>query len=158
MSEKFFIDDRGTFCDIKGDTAFDIKRTYVCKNFQKGTIRGFHYHQHESKLFYVPQGAIRFIVWKMNLKCAQYLHTKIDGGPSKKSVKFDSQIQVIILSESRPSTLIIPKGYANGWQTLTDNAILVGCSDRTLEESVNDDIRINPDLEMFKTYWEVKNR
>lgn len=158
MSEKFFVDDRGTFCDIKGDTKFNIKRVYVCKNFQKGTIRGFHYHQHESKLFYVPQGAVKFIIWRMSLECAQYLRVKADGCLPKHGVKFDYQMQVIILSADKPSTLIIPKGYANAWQTLTDDTILVGCSDRTLEESVADDIRINPDLDWFKEYWEVKNR
>ncbi len=150
---KFFVDDRGSFCDIKGDYPFDIKRVYVCENFTRGTIRGFHYHEKEEKLFYVPRGAVKFIIFPLTSEEAK----QID-----KNVRFLSQVkinpQIIILADKTHNTLHVPASYANAWMTLTDDTILIGCSNRTLEESVNDDIRIDPDKLMFKDLWEVKNR
>lgn len=150
---KFFVDDRGSFCDIKGDYDFDIKRVYVCENFKKGTIRGFHYHEKEGKLFYVPRGAVKFVCLKMTPEKAQKLSDTVFMRPEEVE-----GAEIEILSSNKPTTIYIPPGYANAWMTLTDDTILIGCSDRTLQESIDDDIRINPDHTIFKQYWEVKNR
>ena len=49
--------------------------------------------------------------------------------------------QRFVLSEDKPSVLYIPKGYANGFMSLTKDAKLMIFSTSALKESLNDDIR-----------------
>jgi len=156
---KFFVDDRGSFCDIKGDFNFDIKRVYICENFKQGTIRGFHYHEFEGKLFYVPRGAVKFVYWKMSVTQAKELSIlAADHSKPFTNTVFTVTPKMKILSANKPTTLYIPPGYANAWTALIIDTILIGCSNRTLEESINDDIRISPDHPDFSRFWEVQNR
>jgi dTDP-4-dehydrorhamnose 3,5-epimerase len=48
-----------------------------------------------------------------------------------------------ILSADSPRALFIPSGFANGFKTLTSDAKLLFLSSSTLEESSNDDYRID---------------
>jgi len=60
-----FVDDRGTFTNIPlnyPELNFEGKRTYVCSNFQSGTVRGFHYHDREQKIFICLKGAVKFVL------------------------------------------------------------------------------------------------
>jgi len=157
---KFFHDDRGTFCDItSGKTNFNIKRVYVCENFKKGTIRGFHYHEKEEKLFYVPRGAVKFIIIKCDIIQAKAMSRDVyPTSDLYEQVNNPEIFQTFILSDKMHNGLYIPANYANAWMTLTDDTILVGCSSSTLEESVDDDIRFSPDKPIFKELWKVKNR
>jgi dTDP-4-dehydrorhamnose 3,5-epimerase len=59
----------------------------------------------------------------------------------------DLEIQSFVLSAEKPSLLLIPNGYANGFMNLTNNAIIQFFSDKTLEESGSDDFRFPHD------YW-----
>jgi len=54
FDNQLFVDDRGTFLNVPLDYPkfnFQGKRTYICQNFQSGTVRGFHYHKKEQKIF-----------------------------------------------------------------------------------------------------------
>jgi dTDP-4-dehydrorhamnose 3,5-epimerase len=56
-----------------------------------------------------------------------------------------------ILSSDKPSILYVPPNHANGFMTLTDNAIVQFFSTSTLEESKGDDIRFPYDT------WNIWN-
>ncbi len=130
---KRFGDDRGDFVNI--DFAVQLKRSYLITNNQSGVVRAFHGHQQEAKLFYVPQGAFKFIIMDMV------------GGQWKEYV----------LQASVPKTLYIPSGYYNGFVSLSNDALLVVYSSSTMEESRNDDIRLSYDC-LGTEVWKINNR
>jgi len=145
---KMFADDRGTFFDMIGpgkERPFEPKRMYVCENFSKDTIRGFHYHDIEQKLFTCVKGAILFQLIPMNKGNA------LEWSKSGRRTLYTEAERIVLY----PGTsLHIPAKYANAWKPLTDDAILVGCSSTTIKESVNDDIRIDPHI----VAWTVEDR
>lgn len=112
----------------------NVKRAYAVGNFDKNTIRGFHLHREESKWFFIVWGSAKFVT--VNEK--------------------DETIDSFVLSQKRPAILYVPPGYYNGWKALEDGTILIGMSDKTLEESKKDDYRADP-FE-FGDVWSVKNR
>ena len=161
VPNKIFVDDRGTFCDLKGDFEFDIKRVYVCENFSQDTVRGFHYHRHEAKLFYVPKGSIKFIIWSLTIEDAETL--RVQAHHKKQSIFIEKLLKKSppifhIVSAKEHSTIYVPAMCANAWKPLEEDTILIGCSDRTLQESVDDDLRIDPNHRQLKHFWEVQNR
>ena len=151
----YFVDDRGSFCDVNGNIDFSIKRSYICTNFDTNVVRGFHYHKKEKKLFYVPKGTVKFIIWKLSYKQA----CELSQGVYNKIGAFNDPI-TFILTDNKPQVLYIPDGYANGWKALQNDTILVGYSNLDLNESIKDDIRIDPHQgEMFKKIqWNTEHR
>jgi dTDP-4-dehydrorhamnose 3,5-epimerase-like enzyme len=131
------VDDRGFLNQIYGDSEAkfpSVKRIYVVGNFAEGTIRGFHKHQEEWKSYFVCNGAAKFLV-----------------------VDEDKNISTYILSPRNPSLLIVPPTYYHGWKSLEANTILVGMSNKNLDDSLRDDSRIDP-FAFGKEVWEVKPR
>lgn len=140
---KSFVDDRGTFLNLPlnyPELEFEGKRTYVCSNFQSNTVRGFHYHEKEQKIFICLKGAVKFVLF--------------NGVKDERNFQ-GIAAEVFVLSENISKALYIPAGYANAWQTLTDDTILIGISSVTVEESINDDIRFDPKFveHLFKVKW-----
>jgi dTDP-4-dehydrorhamnose 3,5-epimerase-like enzyme len=129
------VDDRGFLYQIYKTYDFpEVKRIYVLGNFLKNTIRGLHRHEHEWKGYFVVVGAAKFVV--------------VD--PAK-------QITQYILSDKNPSILVVPPHHPHGWISLSDKTVLIGLSNRTLEESMKDDFREDP-LTLGKQVWETKPR
>jgi dTDP-4-dehydrorhamnose 3,5-epimerase-like enzyme len=131
------VDDRGVLFQIYGDpikVPFTIKRIYIIKNFSRGTIRGLHYHKYESKAYVALNGAAKFIIKRP-----------------------DQSVLCETISSTCPQILVIPPGYPHGWISLTDRTLLLGMSDKSLEESKEDDQRMDP-MELGKEIWEVKPR
>jgi len=129
------IDDRGILWQIF-DQEIDLKRIYIIRNHKAGTIRGFHSHKQETKIYFVSQGVAKFII--------------LD--PSGVSIK-----KTYVLSDKNPTIIYIPPTYPHGWINLTDDTILIGLSDKSLEESIKDDIRFEPFI-LGKEIWKVKSR
>ena len=126
-------DDRGEVSFVN-DFAFDrVKRFYVVSNHRTGFVRAWHGHKHEEKYITVVSGAA--------VVCA----VKIDNWehPSKKS-----EVHRYVLSAAKPGVLYIPKGYANGFMTLTRDTKLIFFSTASLEESLKDDTRFE------SRYWD----
>lgn len=131
------VDDRGFLTQIYGNYNEKFpaaKRIYVVGNFGKGTIRGFHKHEREWKCYFVCNGSAKFVV--------------VD---KKKGVS------AYTLSSKSPTVLIVPPTYFHGWLSLEDNTMLIGISNKSLEESLEDDARIDP-FSFGKDAWEVKAR
>jgi len=134
------IDDRGYLAQVfhSADKLFpEAKRIYVVGNFERGMIRAFHGHKQESKYFFVLNGSVRFVLVGMNLE--------------------NPKIESYVISARKPQVLVVPPGTYNGWQSLEENTLLLAISDKTLEESLNDDFRLDP-LHFGKDVWKTKPR
>ncbi len=138
------VDDRGSLKFVNEFCFQDagIKRFYQVQNHQAGFIRAWHGHLHEAKFVYVPQGSA--------IVCATRIGPFNDGWSPDDVHRF-------VLSGLTPSVVYIPKGYYNGFKTLTDDAILLFFSTSMLEESKGDDIRVSWDAFGTKM-WEVEPR
>jgi len=137
VSIETHVDDRGFLNQIFESTKNlfpEVKRIYVVGNFGKGVTRGLHMHKREWKYFYVVKGAAKFVAVK-------------EGEESP---------EIMVLSEKNPSILVVPPGYYHGWMSLEEDTVLIGISNKTLEESLKDDIRVDPNK--FGDVWSVKPR
>jgi dTDP-4-dehydrorhamnose 3,5-epimerase-like enzyme len=147
ITRQIFVDDRGSFEPVSTEIVIDkektfkAKRVYVCANHEAGIVRGFHYHAKEEKVFVVLKGAVRFILLK---------GTKSDP---EIDMSNDPAKSEFYLSDRNPQLLYVPNDYANAWQTLTDDAILMGLSNVTVDESIKDDIRFSPTCVSWETIW-----
>lgn len=122
-------DDRGTVRFVNDFTFENVKRFYQVQNHQAGFIRAWHGHEFESKFVYVAQGSALVSAVPLEIM---------------RSETYDpSTIFKTVLSSNNPKILYIPKGYANGFKTLSDDTILLFFSTSTLQESINDDIRFD---------------
>ncbi len=120
------VDDRGALSFVN-DFQFDgVRRFYLVSNHKAGFVRAWHAHRREAKYVTVVQGA------------AIVAAVAIDNWeqPSK-----EAQVHRYILSAQKPSVLFIPAGYANGFMSLTPDALLMFFSTATLESSRGDDVR-----------------
>ena len=131
------VDDRGFLYQIYGkyeDRFPIVKRIYVVGNFSKGTIRGFHKHLEEWKGYFVPNGSAKFVVIDEN-----------------------KNVTTFILSSKSPSVLIVPPNHLHGWESLEEKTILIGISNKSLEDSLKDDLRMDP-FAYGRELWDVKSR
>jgi len=108
------IDERGYFARIfckkeLKKIGFDFQIAQINKSFteKRGTIRGLHFQKPskaEDKIIYCLKGKIFDVAVDLR----------------KKSITFGKWIGVE-LSEENKKMFLIPKGFAHGFQTLTDN-------------------------------------
>ena len=113
------VDNRGTVRFVNDFDFKNVKRFYQVENHRRGFIRAWHGHKIESKYMYVAKGSV--------LAGAVNLETE--------------EIDKFILSDVKPRVLWIPPNYANGFMTLTEDAVVIFFSSLTLEESKGDDLR-----------------
>ena len=158
-----FMDDRGQFSPIfglgnpneietvgrAGAVLNNVKRAYLINDSQKGVIRGFHYHEYETKYFTIVRGAAKFVTmggWFDK-----------DGGFCFKD---DEEPAAFTLTERKSQLLVVPPKFCNGWVSLTEDSCLIAFSSSTFEESINDDRRIKPSYfePYFGNLWNVGGR
>jgi dTDP-4-dehydrorhamnose 3,5-epimerase len=132
------VDDRGLVKFVNNFSFNGVKRFYHVQNHSKGFIRAWHGHQFEGKYVYVAKGSILIGV-------AEMLE---DLSGLKDAQKF-------ILSSDDTSILEIPPNHANGFMTLTDDAIVLFFSTSSLEESQGDDIRFPYDEQNI---WNIERK
>jgi dTDP-4-dehydrorhamnose 3,5-epimerase len=125
------VDDRGSLKFVNDFNFENVKRFYQVQNHCKNFIRAWHGHIKEAKYVYVVKGSILFgaVPMPSNIPSDE-LGQNITSQPKK-----------FILSSDKPSILYVPPNHANGFMTLTDDAIVQFFSTSTLEESKGDDIR-----------------
>ena len=134
------VDDRGALGFINDFKLSEFERFYTVENHQKGFIRAWHGHLIEAKAILVLRGTA--------LVCAVKLTDKVK--PSK-----DEAVKRVVLSTTNTSALFVPAGYANGFMTLSDDALILVFSSKTLDESSNDDYRFPFD---YWNPWEIVRR
>ena len=126
------VDDRGSLGFVNDFLLNDFKRFYTVENHEQGFIRAWHGHMKESKAIIAIKGSIL-------VGAVQMTDTK---NPDKSKA-----VSRFVLSSDTPSVLVVPTGFANGFKTLSKDAILLFLSSSTLEESQGDDFRFPFD------YW-----
>jgi dTDP-4-dehydrorhamnose 3,5-epimerase-like enzyme len=137
---KMAFDDRGSVGFVNGYDFDRVKRFYTVRNHTAGFIRAWHGHRYEAKAVTVVQGtAIVACVKIDNWNC-----------PDRNVI-----IDRLVMSGTHPQVLQIPAGYANGFKTLTHDAILMFFSTATVEESKGDDIRFPAH---YWDPWKVEER
>jgi dTDP-4-dehydrorhamnose 3,5-epimerase len=133
------VDDRGSVRFVNDFDFNEVKRFYQVDNHRQGFIRAWHGHLHEGKYAYVAKGSA--LVGAVEMDSPDDLsHYPTHGEVSKH-----------ILSSQSPKVLWIPPGYANGFMTLTEDAIIQFFSTSSLKESLDDDIRFPYDK------WDIWN-
>ena len=133
-------DDRGSLTFINDLDLSQFKRFYIVENHSRGFVRAWHGHKKEAKAVVVVSGS------------ALVAAVKVDNweSPSK-----DLKIERVVLSSDKPTALLIPAGYANGFMTLTESAKVMFLSTSSLEESAGDDIRF--DARLWNP-WNIEER
>ena len=134
------VDDRGEVGFVNEFDMKSIRRFYTVCNHKVGLVRAWHAHKKEKKFVTVVNGVA--IVAAVCIDNWQ--------NPSK-----DLHVHRYVLSAKKPTVLFIPKGYANGFMTLTEDTKLIFFSTATLEESEGDDIRYEAD---YWNPWEIIER
>jgi dTDP-4-dehydrorhamnose 3,5-epimerase len=117
------VDDRGSVRFVNDFNFGDVKRFYHVENHRQGFIRAWHGHRKEGKYVYVATGTALVGVVHM------------DTGV----------VQKFILSAKSPKVLFIPENHYNGFKNLEDNTSILFFSTSTLQESLDDDIRLPHD-------------
>lgn len=121
-------DDRGHVAFVNDFDFAGVRRFYAVQNHRRGFVRAWHAHRREAKFVLAASGSA--------LVCA----VRIDDWerPSRSAA-----VDRFVLSSRSPAVLRIPAGYANGFMSLTDDAVLFFFSTSTLEESRTDDVRFD---------------
>lgn len=122
-------DERGSVRFINSFNFAGIKRFYHVRNATTKVIRAFHGHIKEAKYVYVVRGKILLAFVKLTNA----------HNPSPKE-----KVQLVTLSDDKPSIQYIPPGYANGFKVLKEHSDVIFFSTSTLEESKQDDFRFDP--------------
>ncbi len=130
------VDDRGEVTFVNEFNFESVKRFYMVSNHRAGFVRAWHAHKHEAKYVMAVAGAavvgaVRIDDWEK---------------PSR-----DLPVERHILSSKKPQVLYVPRGYANGFMSLTSDLKLMFFSTSTVEESATDDIRYDA------RHWDIWN-
>ena len=83
----------------------------ISTNIKKGTVRGFHYQKkprNEQKIVICNKGTILDVLIDLRKKSKNFL-----------------KIYNFLLSENKNNCLLIPKGFAHGFQSLTNNTQII---------------------------------
>ena len=127
------VDDRGSLGFVNDFLLSNFTRFYTVENHEQGFIRAWHGHMKESKAVIAIKGTILVGAVPMT-------ETK---NPDK-----SQPVSRYVLSSDTPSVLVIPAGFANGFKTLSKDAIVLFLSSSSLEDSKGDDFRFPFD------YWD----
>jgi len=128
------VDDRGQVAFVNDFDFAGVKRFYTVTNHRQNFVRAWHAHRRETKYVTVLRGAA--IIGAVAIDDWEQ--------PSK-----NAPVARHVLSAAKPAVLFIPAGYANGFMSLTEDALLEFFSTSTLEESQGDDVRYDA------RYWDI---
>ena len=121
-----YIDKRGIIKFVNDFSLEEIKRFYIIKPSTQQPVRAWQGHEKESKFFYCLRGSFAVAL------------VLIDNW-DKPSDKLEPNM--FYLKAEKSKILTIPLGYANGFKALTEQSELLVFSDKTVEESIQDDYR-----------------
>lgn len=147
------IDDRGILRFFMDGIPWPrIKRFYTVYNYQQGFCRAWHGHQLESKWVYCMRGAALFKLTELSSMISITNEKDVI-----EDINLSAKVYSFTLHCSMPKLLYIPAGYFNGFKTLEFGTEIQFFSDADLEQSKNDDYRM--DINKFKPeIWQIKER
>ena len=123
-----FMDERGSVYHYGENTLDSIRRLYFISPSPSAGFRGWHGHKFESKTFRCIRGSFEVSSVKV-----------LDWEAPSGGERFNFH-----LSGDSGELLIVPEGYANGILSLEVGSVLMVLSNKTLGESLGDDIRFDP--------------
>lgn len=135
-----FVDDRGVLKAWHFPENFDVKRFYMVSNWNQGFIRAWHGHLHEAKLIVVTKGSGLVACVRMDDSVSP------DRGQTPKRFVIDA---------ASTFGVFIPAGFANGLMSLTEDCEFLIFSNRTVEQSKDDDYRFAFD---YWQAWDIEQR
>lgn len=133
LKPKHFVDERGHFVKTYHKNMWDdlglnfsLKEEFFSVS-RRGVIRGMHFqtppHAH-NKVIFCTNGAVLDVVLDIRRnsetfgRYAVFLLTSVQGRPDDPQMIFDNY-------RSEAAVIYIPKGFAHGFLSLTDNACMV---------------------------------
>ena len=143
------VDDRGSVRFVNDFDFSGVKRFYQVDNHRQGFIRAWHGHKKEGKYIYVAKGSALVGAIKMEVR------GDVEGVAHDGLISFEGTPENHVLSCQIPKVLWVPPGPANGFMSLTEDTIIQFFSTRTLEESLNDDVRFPYDK---WDIWDIEKR
>lgn len=123
-----FMDERGSVYHYGENTLDSIKRVYFISPSPSAGFRGWHGHKFESKTFRCIRGSFE-------VSSVRVLDWDAPAGGEKYTFR---------LSGDLGELLIVPEGFANGILSMEVGSVLMVMSNKTLSESLEDDIRFDP--------------
>ncbi len=140
-------DSRGNFSKIFSSDFFNkigfkksVSQINISTNLKKGTIRGFHYQKkpkNEQKVIICNKGSI--------------LDVLVDV---RKNSKTFLKVYKFLLSENKNNCLLVPKGFAHGFQSLTNNTQIIYLHSELYFKKL--DTGINPLKNNLRFNWPIK--
>ena len=106
----------------------------MIKHEKANILRAWQAHKEETKYFYCIGGSFQILL-------ARIINWT---NPPR-----DTSILKYQLNEESSEILVVPGGFANGIRSITNNSKLLIFSDKTLEDSKQDDYRFAED------YWKI---
>ena len=140
-------DNRGQFAKLYNQTIkkklfFKIKEINYSFNKNKGTLRGLHFQgqpKNEEKIVFCLSGSIFDVTVDLRKNSKNFLKCK--------TFKLDDTLNQM---------LYIPKGFAHGFQTLSDNTILIYMHSEKFYKKL--DKGINPFDKLLDIKWPIKKK
>ena len=114
------VDDRGKLEFINDFDLSRVRRFYKTTHFDTETVRAWQVHTKETKWFHCIKGRFKIQVADLITK----------------------EVKSFTLEENKTTVLHIPPGNANGFIALEQNSTLMIFSDKTLEETKEDNNRM----------------
>lgn len=143
VNREKFVDDRGWFDKLFCKKAtlelndFDVKQINISYTKEQGTVRGMHLQaapHAEKKIVTCIEGSVLDLVVDLNRHSATY----------KKIFKIE-------LSAEKQNSLVIPEGFAHGFQTLTNNCKLLYAHSQVYSPTSETGINIYDDC--LRGHW-----
>jgi len=124
-------DDRGKLLFVNKFKFDNVKRFYVIKHSNADVVRAWQGHKHETKYFVCLSGGFNIELVRID----NWTNPSIDLN----AVGFK-------LNETCVKILVAPPGFANGIKAFLPNSLLLVYSDKTIDESKNDNYRFDKNL------------
>lgn len=134
------IDDRGYLVEIVhfNDPFFTkFGQAYLVGNMARNTIRAFHKHKILWDYFFISHGSAKFALY--------------DDRPKSSTYK---NLQTVIISDKKPSLLVVPPGVFHGWMSLEDDTQMISTGSEIYSKENPDEERVPHDS--FGYDWSIK--
>jgi dTDP-4-dehydrorhamnose 3,5-epimerase len=132
-------DDRGDFREIlKNNEGImqDIKQISIGKT-KPGIIKAFHWHKNQDDIFYLLKGKLLVVLY--------------DNRENSKTFK---TTQEIILEETDPQIIFIPRGVFHGYRVLgSESAEVLYIMNNTYDPAKPDEQRVEPNDPSINFNW-----
>ena len=134
------VDDRGYLIEIVRATDSYFKKfgqVYVVRSITRGTVRAFHKHKKLWDYFFIVNGSAKYGFYDNRKKSKTYQNK-----------------ETIVLTDRKPSLIIVPPGIYHGWMALEDNTILISTASEVYNREKPDEVRVP--YNSFDFNWSVE--